>query len=69
MSHFNDWNCNRAAQMVFDEWYKVNGEKLYSEWLELTDHSNTDGPTFDEYIDSCYDLYCFPPQHPLQLPG
>ena len=65
MGYFKNQEINNAPQMVFDEWYKVNSEKLYSEWLELV--NDNDGPTFGEYTDSCYEQYCYPTSN--KIPG
>jgi len=58
----------------YNTWLDKYSDQHYSEWLEQLanfgqgdDLINTDGQSFDEYLDSCYELYCYPDSN--KLPG
>lgn len=67
MGYFKNLEINHAEQMVFDEWYKVNGDNLYREWTDLVNGTHADGPTFDEYVDSCYEQFCYPTSNKIPV--
>ena len=66
------------AESHYKEWFDKNHDDLYREWTDLVNGTHTtvvdeifgeraDGPSFDEYIDSCYEQYCYPTSN--KIPG
>lgn len=56
----------------YNNWLDQNSDNLYREWMELRFGPDTKPfsarmVSFDEYLDSCYDLYCYPDSN--KLPG
>lgn len=55
------------AESHYKEWFDKNHDDLYREWTDLVNGTHANGPSFDEYIDSCYEQYCYPTSN--KIPG